>query len=143
MHSIEKETLVLASPETIFRIYEEVEHWRAWDPDTKTSYLSNGLKLGSKGALTPAKGRRIPMEVTSLQTNRHFTVTSKTAIFRMHFDHVLTPTEFGTKVLHRVTFAGLLGSILAKILGRQLDRNLPLTLHRLKVRAEAREACRS
>ena len=140
MSVVEKQVVISATPETIFRIYQDVENWKRWDPDTKGSTLSNGLALGSKGTLTPAKGNTVPMEVTAVQENRHFTVTSKTLLFRLDFDHELEPTDGGTRVVHRVRIAGLLKPVLTRMLGPQIERGLPATLQRLKARAEATEA---
>lgn len=76
------------------------------------------------------------MEVTAVERNRHFTATSKTALFRMDFDHELTPTEAGTKITHRVTFSGLLKPLLVILLGSKIDKGLPVTLQNLKNLAE-------
>jgi hypothetical protein len=137
---VEKAIVISASPETIFSIYRDVENWSRWDPDTKSSTLSNGLNLGSKGALTPAKGRTVPMEVTSVRENARFTVTSKTLLFRMDFDHELEPSAAGTRVIHRVRMGGLLKPILTRMLAPQIEKGLPVTLQRLKAQAEASEA---
>ena len=140
MSVVEKQVVISATPETMFRIYQDVENWKRWDPDTKASTLSNGLTLGSKGMLTPAKGNTVPMEVTAVQANRYFTVTSKTILFRMDFDHELERTDGGTRVVHRVRMAGLLKPLLTRMLGPQVERGLPTTLQRLKAQAEAAEA---
>lgn len=137
MPNIEKSLITLASPETIFRIYQDVENWNKWDPDTKSSHLAHGLTLGSLGSLTPTKGNTVPMEVTSVIENRSFTVTSKTLLFRMDFDHELTPVSNGTLVVHRVTFSGFLKPILSMIIGRLVDKGLPITLQNLKTLAES------
>ena len=136
MSVIENSIVTSASPETVFRIYRDVEHWKQWDPDTKASHLANGLALGSKGSLTPAKGNTVPMEVTSLLENRSFTVTSKTALFRMDFDHELEPASPGTRITHRVKFSGLLKPLLTLIVGKQVRKGLPITLQNLKRHAE-------
>jgi hypothetical protein len=137
MDIVEKQIVVAASPETIFRIYQNVEHWHQWDPDTKSSTLNYGLTLGAKGSLTPTKGSTVPMEVTSLKENQHFTVTSKTILFRMDFDHELLPVEGGTQVIHRVKFAGFLKPLLTRMLAPQINKGLPVTLERLKIKSEA------
>lgn len=140
MKVVEKQILVSASPETIFRIYADVERWCDWDPDTTSSYLNQGLRLGSKGKLTPAKGTPIRIEVSKLQVNSRFTVTSEMLLFRIDFDHELMPMQAGrTLVTHRVLFAGLLGALLRILLGSRIKRGLPFTLSMLREMAEKRE----
>lgn len=140
MTVVEKSIVTSAPPETIFRIYRDVERWNQWDPDTRASSLVDGLTLGSKGSLTPAKGNTVPMEVTSVTENRNFTVTSQTALFRMDFDHELEPVANGTRIIHRVKFSGLLKPLLTVIIGRQVEKGLPITLKNLKSHAEGVQA---
>ncbi|WP_298609267.1 SRPBCC family protein [uncultured Thiothrix sp.] len=136
---IEHSIITTAKPETVFAIYAQVDEWKNWDPDTKASYLSNGLTLGSQGKLTPTKGNTVPMEVTAVVPHQSFTVTSKIPLFKMVFDHELTTTQQGTRITHRVQFSGLLSFVLGKMLGKQVDQGLPITLQRLKELAESLE----
>lgn len=137
MH-VEHRVVVATPPGVIFRIYQDVEHWPAWDPDTKRASLDGPFQVGSRGSLTPTKGRTVPMVLTQVAPDRCFTVASKIPLFRMVFEHVLTPVAGGTEVLHRATFTGALSWLLGPMLVRQLRAGLPVTLGRLKALAEAR-----
>lgn len=137
---IEHRTTVSASPEVIFRIYEDVSNWHTWDPDTKQAKLDGPMRIGTRGKLTPAKGSTVPMVVTEVVPSRSFTVESKIPLFCMRFEHELTPSQAGTEVVHRVTFSGLLSVILGPMLSRQLNTGLPVTLGRLKQLAERQSA---
>jgi hypothetical protein len=137
---VEHRVSVSASPETIFRIYEDVSNWNVWDPDTKHSSLDGPFQAGSRGHLTPAKGNAVPMLLTQVVLGRAFTVESKIPLFRMVFEHELSPTTTGTEVVHRVTFSGFLSIVLGPMLSKQLNVGLPVTLARLKALAEARSA---
>lgn len=134
---VEHRIVVHAPPEVLFRIYEDVAHWHTWDPDTKQATLDGPLRVGAKGKLTPTKGRTVPMVVTGVVAGRSFTVEARIPLFRMVFDHELTPTAAGAEVVHRVTFSGLLAFLLGSMLSRQLNAGLPVTLDRLKRLAES------
>ena len=136
MDIIEKQIHTTAPAAVIFKIYEDVANWHRWDPDTKAAQLNPGLVLGAKGSLTPSKGKTVPMEITAFALNRRFTATSKTLLFRLDFEHDLTPTENGILILHRVTFSGLLKPLLSRLLGPQIEKGLPVTLQQLKALAE-------
>ena len=140
MDIIEKQIHTTAPAAVIFKIYEDVANWHRWDPDTKAAQLNPGLVLGAKGSLTPSKGKTVPMEITAFALNRRFTATSKTLLFRLDFEHELTPTENGTLILHRARFGGLLKPLLSRLLGPQMDKGLPITLQQLKALAEATHA---
>jgi hypothetical protein len=133
---IEHRVLIAASPERIFKIYEDVANWHTWDPDTKSASLDGSLGVGARGSLTPTKGRTVPMLITAAKTGRSFTVESKLPMFRMLFEHELIPRGTHTEVIHRVTMAGLLSTVFGPILTKQLDAGLPVTLANLRRLAE-------
>lgn len=137
---VEHRITIHASAESIFGIYQDVENWNTWDPDTKHASLEGPFAVGSKGRLTPTKGNTVPMTVTKVEPGRCFTVESKIPLFRMVFEHELVPVPGATEVVHRVTFSGLLSLVLGPMLSKQLNVGLPVTLGRLKALAEARTA---
>ena len=137
---IEHKTAVRAAPNVLFRIYEDVANWHTWDPDTKRAFLDGPLQLGAKGKLTPTKGNTVPIRVTEVTRDRSFTVESKIPLLRMVFEHELKPMAGETEVVHRVTLSGPLLLILGRMLTRQIDSGLPVTLRNLKQLAEARSA---
>lgn len=137
---IEHRTTVSASPETVFRIYQDVHNWHTWDPDTKQASLEGPFAVGSTGRLTPTKGNAVPILLTQVVPGRCFTVESKIPLFRMLFEHELIQQPEATEVVHRVTFSGLLSIVLGPMLSNQLNAGLPVTLARLKALAEERSA---
>lgn len=137
---VEHRITVTAPAETIYRIYEDVQNWHTWDPDTKQASLEGPFQVGSRGRLTPTKGNTVPMLLTQVVPGRSFTVESKIPLFRMLFEHELHPTPRATDVVHRVTFSGLLSVVLGPMLSKQLNSGLPVTLSRLKALAEGRSA---
>lgn len=134
---IEHQIQVAAAPGTIFRIYQDVENWHIWDPDTKKATLSGPFSAGSRGRLKPAKGNAVPMLLTDVVRDSHFTVESKIPLFRMLFEHELVPAQGVTQVIHRVTFSGPLTVVLGKMLAKRVDAGLPVTLRNLKALAES------
>jgi hypothetical protein len=133
---IEHRIAIAASPESIFRIYEDVQNWPTWDPDTKQAFLDGPFQVGSRGRITPPKGMSVPMLLTQVVSGKCFTVESKIPLFRMLFEHELVPLPGATEVIHRVTFSGLLSIVLGPMLSKQLNSGLPITLRNLKALAE-------
>jgi hypothetical protein len=141
---VEHRIRVATAAETIFRIYQDVPGWSTWDPDTRQATLDGPFEVGSRGKLTPAQGRTVPMLLTEVVPGRSFTVESRIPLFRMVFEHELHPVIDAaspsatplTEVIHRVTLSGPLMLLLGRMLVRQLNAGLPVTLGRLKVLAE-------
>ncbi len=137
---VEHRIKVATAPEAIFRIYQDVENWHTWDPDTKRATLEGPFEVGSRGRLAPTKGSAVPMVLTQVVRDSCFTVESKIPLFRMVFDHELIPVQGMTEVIHRVTFSGALTFLLGRMLVKQLNAGLPVTLQRLKALAESQRA---
>jgi len=135
---VEHRITVQAPANTIFQIYADVQNWHTWDPDTKKATLDGPFEAGCRGRLTPGKGNTVPMLLTQVEADRCFTVESKIPLFRMVFEHELAPAGDGTEVIHRVTFSGPLSFLLGRMISRQLNTGLPVTLARLKALAESR-----
>jgi hypothetical protein len=133
---VEHRIAIAASADTIFRIYEDVQNWHTWDPDTKQAFLDGPFRVGSSGRITPPKGMTVPMLLTQVVPGRCFTVESKIPLFRMLFEHELVPIAGATEVIHRVTFSGWMSGVLGPLLSKQLNRGLPVTLRKLKALAE-------
>lgn len=133
---VEHSILVQSSTEHIFGIYEDVAAWHTWDPDTKRASIDGPFAVGTRGSLTPTKGNSVPMLLTKVEPNACFTVESKIPFFRMVFEHELVPQERAVKVVHRVTFSGALTFLLGRMLVKQLNQGLPVTLANLKRHAE-------
>ena len=133
---VEHSVLVDASAGRIFRIYEDVAGWPAWDPDTQRASIEGPFAVGTRGSLTPPKGHTVPMLLTKVQPDACFTVESRIPLFRMVFEHELLPEGAATRVVHRVTFSGLLAAVLGRMLVKRLNQGLPVTLAKLKRRAE-------
>ncbi len=129
-----------ASPEAVFSLYQDVKNWHVWDPDTKSATLDGPFQVGSKGRLTPTKGKSVPMVLTAVAPARNFTVESKIPLFRMVFEHELVRHGAETEVIHRVTFSGLLRFVIGRVLVKQLNSGLPVTLAKLKAIAERQSA---
>ena len=137
---IEESIIVQAAPETIYSIYQRVDRWHEWDPDTRSAALDGPFVVGTRGRLAPAKGREVPMELVHVVPNRAFTVECRIPMFRMVFEHELDVVGDGTRVTHRVTFSGPLTFLLGRMVGATVRRGLPITLASLKRLAESRRA---
>lgn len=140
---VEHRITVAAPAERVYAIYVDVSMWHTWDPDTKSASLNGPFIAGSRGTLTPTKGRTVPMLLIEAVANRSFTVESRLPLFRMLFEHELHAVGGATEVVHRVTFSGLLSILLGPSLCKQLNAGLPRTLANLKRLAEVKSVDRA
>jgi uncharacterized protein YndB with AHSA1/START domain len=135
---VEAQIEIAAPAETVFEIYQDVEHWNTWDPDTKSSSLDGPFQVGTVGRLVPTKGREVPMRLVEVTPNRSFTVQCDVPLFRMQFIHELTSTPGGTLVTQRILTAGALDFLIGRILAKQVREGFPKTLASLKRLSESK-----
>lgn len=134
---IEERVHIRAPREAVFACYTQVDRWHEWDPDTAQARIDGSFRTGTAGRLKPAKGLAVPMLFSSVMPNRSFTVLSKVPLGMMRFDHELIPEGTGTTAVHRLTFSGPLGRLYYWMVGRQVRKGLPVTMHRLKDHVES------
>lgn len=137
MH-IEERIQIAVPPTVIDLIWSEVDRWHLWDPDTKQAYLHGPFVVGTKGRITPSKGMGVPMAVTERTEGRSFTVEGYIPLFRMHFEHTVSPVAGGSEVAHRVWFTGALSILFGPGVAKQVREGLPRTMRSLKTYAEQR-----
>lgn len=135
---IEERICIAVPPLVVDRIWSEVDQWHLWDPDTKHARLDGPFAVGTKGRITPRKGMGVPMIVTERTEGRSFTVEGHIPLFRMHFEHMLSPTDGGSEVVHRVWFTGALAFLFGPGVAKQVRAGLPQTMQSLKAYAERR-----
>lgn len=136
--SIEERIVIAVPPTVIDQIWSEVDRWHLWDPDTKAARLNGPFAVGTKGRIVPQKGMGVAMVVTERSVGRSFTVEGHIPLFRMHFEHTVSPVSGGAEVVHRVWFTGGLAFLFGPGVARQVREGLPRTLRSLKAYAEER-----
>lgn len=80
----------------------------------------------------------VPMAVTERTEGRSFTVEGYIPLFRMHFEHTVSPVAGGSVVAHRVWFTGALAFLFGPGVAKQVREGLPRTMQSLKAYAEQR-----
>lgn len=139
---VEHRVRIRAAASQVYAIYQQVERWHTWDPDTKRASLDGPLAAGARGKLVPTKGQAVPMVVTQAEPDRLFTVESVIPGFKMVFEHLINPLPGAAgevEVIHRVTFSGLLSFVLGRMVAKTVDQGLPRTLANLKALAERQQ----
>ena len=132
----EEQIIISAPVEKVFALYANVKGWSSWDPDVKTSSIEGAFVSGANGILEPSKGPKAKITFTEVVPNRSFTVKSKLPMCVMSFEHELSCNSERTKVVHRVTFDGLLSPLFCRLICSQICKGLPNTLQGLKHAAE-------
>ncbi len=132
---IEEHIDIAVAPHAVMACYRDVGRWHEWDPDTKAASIDGPFRAGVTGRLTPGKGFTVSMRLSQVSATS-FTVECLAPLCTMRFEHDLHLTEQGTRVVHRVSFHGVLARFFSRLVGARVQLGLPVTLARLKLRLE-------
>ena len=135
-HSVE----VKSQPETVWKIWADVETWSQWDPDVLWSKLNGGFQEGSKGKLKPVTGPATTFAITKLILHQKFVSQSKVLFTRFIFSHEIKENDRCLTVTHKIKVSGLLSFLFKKIFGPQLAKGQPIAMMNLKQLAEGQES---
>jgi len=135
-----EEQIIIAAPvHKVFALYADVKSWASWDPEVKSASIDGSFVSGSAGILAPTKGPKAKIFFTEIIPNRSFTVESKLPFCVMRFEHEISEaTDNTTKVVHRISFNGLMSPFFGRVIGSQIRKGLPQTLQGLKHAVEHR-----
>jgi Polyketide cyclase / dehydrase and lipid transport len=133
-----------APPEAVWGRYVDVENWREWSPKgVKESHLEGEFKAGSEGT---SKAPHLPkgrFELIEVEPERRFASKGSLPGATLVFEHMLEPSDGGTRITHRATLDGPLGRLWSPIVGRIVERGLPDGVERLaQVAVEKQEEAR-
>ena len=131
-----------ASPETVWRILEDVENWPQWTPTVlKVRPLANGrLRVGAKYEVTQPKLRPAIYEIIECIPNRAFTWAHKMPGAILIADHRIMPDRSGSEVELSFRSQGLLGNVIGKFFSKMISEYVATEAQSLKTRCEATAA---
>jgi uncharacterized protein YndB with AHSA1/START domain len=137
-HEVTAETT--AAPETVFRLWADVDGWSDWDDDIEWASLEGPFENGSRGRFKPRGVHAGDFELVNVVPNSSYTVAQRIPLTKLRFDHELAPAEGGrTTITQRVIMSGPLSPLWARIIGPRMQRNFPGVVERMARAAEARE----
>jgi hypothetical protein len=126
-HSAESAT----PPAGIWERYTDVEQWHEWSKGVEESRLEGDFEVGSKGTTKAPNLPKIGFELIEVEPERRFVSKAKLPGGTLAFEHMIEPTNGGTRITHRATLAGPLNFFWNPLIGRIVKRELPASVERL------------
>ncbi len=130
-----KSIVIEATPETVWSVLTDIDHWANWQPDISKPQLSGPLLPGTTFDWKTG-GAGIHSTLHTVEANASLGWTGKT--FGMYAVHnwELKAVPGGTEVSVDETMEGLLASLLKKSFNKNLDRDMQHWLELLKAESE-------
>ncbi len=132
MWSVEHTERTTATSEAVWAIWEDVDGWPRWDGAVAGCRLDGPFAVGTRGTLSLQHGRDVPFLMTEVRRLDGFADVTRLPLARLRFVHELTDDgEDGLLVTHRVEITGPLGFVFARVIGPDIERDLPASVHEL------------
>jgi len=132
-------TIDISAPaEVVWSVIADVERWPEWTPSvTSIRRMSQApLAVGQRALVRQPRLPPAVWTVTTIDPGRSFTWKSGAPSMRVLAHHGVEPAGTGSRATLSLTFAGLLGGLLAKMTAGINRRYLALEANGLKRRSE-------
>lgn len=130
-----------ASRSTIWRLWTEVENWKAFDTALEYSYLEEGTEFGegARGYLNAEGAPEVSFEIVDYSENKSFTVQLNIPLYQtiQQLRYFELDSNGKTIFTHEVNFAGGLSPVVYLFLQKIYKRETQLVVEQLKLLAES------
>jgi hypothetical protein len=124
------------SKEKIWKVWIDVQNWNKWDHEIEYSELDSEFKVGTKGIMKAKGGPKTNFIISNVEPNYSFSDRTKLPFCNLDFHHRIEESSNEIKLTHRVEFTGLLAFFFSKVIGSNINKNLPTAMTKLIERAK-------
>jgi uncharacterized protein YndB with AHSA1/START domain len=133
--------LTSASPDAIWDVIADLDHWPSWNPGIRGAHPEGPVQAGTSGRLTVPNGMSRHFTVLEAKPRASLAVGVSWPGVRQRFQYAIDPIrDDGARVTMVATMDGPLTTIFNRLVGRQIARNYPVALRQLVAAAEKRGA---
>lgn len=128
-----------AKPETIWKLWENVNDWPNWDQGIESSQIDGQFKPGSKGWLKPKRGPKVKFVIVEALQFEMFCTRSFLPLTTLHFSHTIEQAGEYSVVTHLIEMKGFFSFLFSRIIGPGIKKDLPTAMENLIQKAERLE----
>jgi hypothetical protein len=139
MWKTEHTEVTTASPEAVWAILADLDHWPTWNPGYVEAHLDGPLATGSSGTVRLANGMRRRFMLVEATPLAALVLGGDGPGISQRFVHRIEPLPSGgARVSMTATMEGLLTPILSRLFGKVIAGYYPTAVRQLVAAAEAR-----
>jgi hypothetical protein len=129
-----------ASPAAVWDRYVDVEHWSQWSKKgVERSSIDGDFEVGTEGMSKAPNLPKGKFELVVVEPEQRFASKAKFPGGSLVFEHMIEPTDGGTRITHRATLDGPLTFLWRPVIGRIIQRGMPDGVERLAELAVEKE----
>ena len=128
-----------APPELVWAVMRDIESWPTWTPTVTSIRRLDAGRFGvdSRALVRQPSLRPATWQVTDMDEGKSFTWVTRAPGVHVAARHSIQRTPTGSRVTLSITFSGLWGALVARLLRRLNQRYLDAEGLRLKWHCEA------
>ncbi len=124
--------LVNNTQEKVWSFLTNVDRWKEWDTELKSSTLLENFDLGAKGILTPKKGPKLKFHISKITPNKSYTFVTKMPVGTLEIKRTLRNIENQIEFTDDIKFTGFLKRLFGLTLGGGFKSVLPDVMQNFK-----------
>jgi uncharacterized protein YndB with AHSA1/START domain len=137
MWSTEHSAETTAAPETVWRVWSDVERWPEWNADLERAELTGPFAAGSTITMHQQGGDRIELRIAEVVEPKRFVDEADLGDVVVSTTHRLEPLGQGrVRILYQTEITGPQADTLGPQLGPEISADFPQVLGALVERAE-------
>jgi Polyketide cyclase / dehydrase and lipid transport. len=139
MWKTEHSEVTTASPEAVWAVLADVDHWPSWNPGYAEAHLDGPLVPGSSGTVRLANGMRRGFTLVEATPLAALVIGGAGPGASQRFLHTIEPLPSGgSRVSMAATMEGPLTPLLSRLFGKVMAGYYPTAVRQLVAAAEAR-----
>lgn len=128
--------LVNNTQKKVWNFLTNVNRWKEWDTELKSSTLSENFGLGAKGVLIPKKGPKLKFYISNIVPNQSYTFVTKMPVGTLEIKRTLKNKGNQIEFTDDIKFTGFLKKLFGLTLGGGFKSVLPDVMNNFKELAE-------
>jgi hypothetical protein len=121
-----------APPDAVWDRYVDVEHWSQWsEKGVDRSSIDGDFEVGTKGKSKAPGFPEGKFELVVVEPQRRFVSKAKLPGGTLYFEHMVEPTDDGSRITHTAILDGPLTFLWSPVVGRIIKRGMPGGVERL------------
>ena len=124
------------TPEMVWDIWTDVEHWNQWDSGVQWCKMDGAFQTGTTGKLKPKEGPVSSLKLIEIVPFKKFVDQANLPLTKLLFIHELTLIRDKLKITHTIRMTGPLSFLFSRLIGAKLAKDLPRSVQNLARLAE-------
>jgi len=139
-YCINKNIIINARPEQIFRVLADVENWNLWTSSVKRITIINDIKFNKGTKVKVVQPKLLPAvwEITEIEKNKCFTWVTKYIGLKMTGKHIIETKNNVTNVELVMIYEGVLAKLFYRLTSSLTSQYLTMEIKGLKKECENR-----